>query len=63
MLFFGISYYTVEKTHPRVTPDLINKHENEKCGNYYTHKFLSKTLRFAHLLESKGSLKFFRRFP
>ena len=21
MLFFGISYYTVEKTHPRVTPD------------------------------------------
>ena len=24
------------------------KQENEKCGNYYTYKFLSKTLYFVH---------------
>ena len=46
--FFGISKkVTAEKTHPRVTTDR-QTYENEKCENYYTHKFLSKTLCFAH---------------
>ena len=33
-----------KKTYPRVTTD--KKIENEKCGNYYTHKIFSKTLHF-----------------
>ena len=24
----------------------MNKHENKKCGKYYTHKFLSEALYF-----------------
>ena len=48
LLFFGISKkVTAEKTHPQVTTDR-QTYENEKCENYYTHKFLSKTLCFAH---------------
>ena len=31
----------------------MNKHENEKCGNYHTHKFLSKILYFVHNREEK----------
>ena len=27
---------------------MISKHGNEKCGNHYTHNFLSKTLYFVH---------------
>ena len=33
---------TAKKTYPRVTTD--KQTENGKCGNYYTHKILSKTL-------------------
>ena len=49
LLFFGIRkiYSTAFKTYPRVTTDW-QTYENEKCENYYTHKFLSKTLYFAH---------------
>ena len=35
---------TAKKTYPRVTTD--EQIENEKCGNYYTHKISSKTLHF-----------------
>ena len=35
---------TAKKTYPRVTTD--KQIENEKCGNYYTHKIFSKTLHF-----------------
>ena len=38
---------TAFKTYPRVTTDW-QTYENEKCENYYTRKFLSKTLCFAH---------------
>ena len=34
-------YSTAEKTHPRVTDQ-----HTWKCGNYYTHKFSSKTFYF-----------------
>ena len=35
---------TPKKTYPRVTTD--NQIENEKCGNYYTHKIFPKTFHF-----------------
>ena len=35
---------TAKKTYPRVTTD--KQIENEKRGNYYTHKMFSKTLHF-----------------
>ena len=37
-------YITSKKTYPRVTTD--KQIENEKCGNYYTHKIFSKTIHF-----------------
>ena len=35
---------TAKKTYPQVSTD--KQIENEKCGNYYTHKVFSKTLHF-----------------
>ena len=35
---------TAKKTYPQVSTD--KQIENEKCGNYYTHKIFSKTLHF-----------------
>ena len=68
---------TATKTYPRVTTD--KQIEDEKCGNYYTHKIFSKTLHFEqktarvnyiqfshfrHPLDSKGCLKFrLKDFP
>ena len=48
LLFFGIRKIVQLLKHiPGL--QLIDRHiENEKCENYYTHKFLSKTLCFAH---------------
>ena len=34
----------IKKTYPQVSTD--KQIENEKCGNYYTHKVFSKTLHF-----------------
>ena len=36
---------------------LINKHGNEKYGNYCTHKFLSKTLRFVQNNKNSSVVK------
>ena len=65
LLFFGISKkVTAEKTHPRVTTDR-QTNENEKCENYYTHKFLSipfvlhiitKTVRFNYIQFSQKGI-------
>ena len=41
---------TTEKTHPRVTTQLINKHENKQCGNYYRHKILSKVVTLLYII-------------
>ena len=47
LLFFGIDKIVQLLKHIHGL-QLIDKHENEKCGNYYTHTFLSKTLYFAN---------------
>ena len=39
---------TAKKTYPRVTTD--NQIENEKRGNYYTHKIFPKTFHFQQKL-------------
>ena len=41
---------TAKKTHDSSTSNnwSANIYENEKCGNYYTHNFLSKTPYFVH---------------
>ena len=48
LLFFGMSWIIQLRKHHFHEYQLLNKHENEKCGNYHTHKFLSKTLRLLH---------------
>ena len=35
---------------------LINKHENEKCGNYYKHTFPSPKLFFLYIITVPGSV-------
>ena len=47
LLFFGMSYIVQLRKHLHKY-QLLNKHENERCGNYHTHKFLSKTLPLVH---------------
>ena len=47
LLFFGMSQIVQLRKHFHEY-QLLNKHENEKCGNYHTHKFLSTTLRLVH---------------
>ena len=61
--FWHESDSTATKTHPRVT-QLISKHENEKCGNYYTSfslkPFITKGLNVRHSFESDSGSKIFR---
>ena len=47
LLFFDMSYILQLRKHFHEY-QLFNKHENEKCGNYHTHRFISKTLRLVH---------------
>ena len=49
VVFFGIE---LEST---AEEQLVNKHENEKRRNYYTHNFLSKALYCVHK-NKNGSL-------
>ena len=63
--FWHESDSTAKKTHPRVT-QLISKHENEKCGNYYTQVSLQNPLKqkrqnVRHSFNSRFRLKDF--FP
>ena len=51
-LFFALHELdsTAKKTHDSSTSNnwSANIYENEKCGNYYTHNFLSKTPYSVH---------------
>ena len=42
--WFKLDSTAIKKTYPQVSTD--KQIENEKCGNYYTHKVFSKTLHF-----------------
>ena len=39
---------------------LINKHENKKCGNYYSHKSLSKTVTLLYIIT--GTVRFYNYY-
>ena len=49
---------TAEKTHPR--EQRINKHENKKCGNYYRHKLLSKTVTLWYIITKTVRFNYIR---
>ena len=39
---------------------LINKHENKKCGNYYRHKIFSHTVTFFHIITETIQFNYIR---
>ena len=38
---------------------LINEHENKKCGNYYRHKILSRTVTLLHIITKTVQFNYF----
>ena len=49
---------TAKKIHPR--EQLINKYENKKCGNYYKHKILSKTVTLLYIISKMVRFNYIR---
>ena len=43
-----------------INEQLINKHENKKCGNYYRHNILPKTVTLLNMITKTARFNYFR---